>query len=60
MSIRRKKVIVSLDMTEMDHILWMDVENLTILEAGIIGQDLEMKVHIHVEFEHSTSIHTGY
>ena len=50
---------MSLDMTEMDRILWMDVENLTVhVEAGIIGQDLERKVL--VEFEHSTSIRTTY
>ena len=37
--------IISLDMTEMDRILWIDEENLTAhFEAGIIGQDLERMV----------------
>ena len=37
--------IVSLDMTEMDRILWIDEENLTAdTEAGIIRQDLERQV----------------
>ena len=36
-----KRPIISLDMTEMDRILWIDEENLTAhIEAGIIGQDL--------------------
>lgn len=36
--------IVSLDMTEMDNILWIDEDNLTAhIEAGIVGQDLERK-----------------
>lgn len=36
------RMIVSLDMTQMNKILWMDEENLTAnIEAGIIGQDLE-------------------
>lgn len=40
-----KRTIVSLDMTEMDRILWIDEENLTAhVEGGIIGQDLERKV----------------
>lgn len=45
--------IISLDMMEMDRILWLDEENLTAhVEAGIIGQDLERRVshthkHIH-------------
>ena len=40
---------MSLDMTEMDRILWIDVENLTIhVEAGIIGQDLERKVEFSI------------
>jgi alkyldihydroxyacetonephosphate synthase len=40
-----KRVVVSLDMTEMDKILWVDEENLTAhVEAGIIGQDLERLV----------------
>ncbi len=40
-----QRPIVSLDMTEMDKILWIDEENLTAhIEGGIIGQDLERKV----------------
>ena len=40
-----RRPIVSLDMTEMDRILWIDEENLTAhIEAGIIGQDLERQV----------------
>ena len=40
-----KRVVVSLDMTEMDNILWVDEENLTAkVQAGIIGQDLERLV----------------
>ena len=40
-----KRPIVSLDLTEMDRILWIDEENLTAhIEAGMIGQDLERKV----------------
>ena len=40
-----KRVVVSLDMTEMDKILWVDEENLTAhVEGGIIGQDLERLV----------------
>ena len=42
-----RRPIVSLDMTEMDRILWIDEENLTAhIEAGIIGQDLERQVHV--------------
>ena len=41
-----RRPIVSLDMTEMDRILWIDEENLTAhIEAGIIGQDLERMVY---------------
>ena len=41
-----KRPIVSLDMTEMDKILWIDEENLTAhIEGGIVGQDLERKVN---------------
>ena len=41
-----RRTIVSLDMTEMDRVLWLDEENLTAhVEGGIIGQDLERKVH---------------
>ena len=37
--------IVSLDMTEMDRIHWIDPENLMAhIECGIIGQDLERKL----------------
>lgn len=40
-----KRPIISLDMTDMDQILWIDEENLTAhIQAGIIGQDLERKV----------------
>jgi alkyldihydroxyacetonephosphate synthase len=39
------RVIVSLDMTEMDKILWIDDDNLTAhVQAGIVGQDLERKL----------------
>lgn len=42
-----KRTIVSLDMTEMDRVLWLDEENLTAhVEGGIIGQDLERKVEL--------------
>ena len=45
-----KRPIVSLDMTEMDRILWIDEENLTAhIEAGIIGQDLERQVQLYKE-----------
>ena len=45
-----RRPIVSLDMTEMDRILWIDEENLTAhIEAGIIGQDLERQVQIYLE-----------
>lgn len=40
-----QRPIISLDLTEMDRILWIDEENLTAhVEAGIIGQDLERRV----------------
>ena len=40
-----KRVVVSLDTSEMDKILWIDEENLTAhVQAGIIGQDLERLV----------------
>ena len=40
-----KRPVVSLDLSEMDQILWVDQENLTAhVQAGIIGQDLERKV----------------
>ena len=39
------RMIVSLDMTDMNHILWFDEENLLAhCEAGIVGQDLEKKL----------------
>eukprot|EP00794_Sanderia_malayensis_P010834 gene10834-11986_t len=39
------RMIVSVDMTEMDKILWIDEENLLAhIEAGIIGQELEEKL----------------
>lgn len=43
--VNEKRPIISLDMTEMDKILWIDEDNLTAhIEAGIVGQDLERKV----------------
>ncbi|XP_064396861.1 alkyldihydroxyacetonephosphate synthase, peroxisomal-like [Halichondria panicea] len=40
-----QRPIVSLDMTEMDKILWIDEENLTVcVEAGCVGQDLERRL----------------
>ncbi|XP_003384906.1 PREDICTED: alkyldihydroxyacetonephosphate synthase, peroxisomal-like [Amphimedon queenslandica] len=40
-----RRPIISLDMTEMDKILWIDEDNLTAhVEAGIVGQDLERKL----------------
>ena len=45
-----KRPVVSLDMTDMDQILWIDEENLTAhIQAGIIGQDLERKVGVVLE-----------
>lgn len=45
-----KRPVVSLDMTDMDQILWIDEENLTAhIQAGIIGQDLERKVCVVLE-----------
>ena len=42
-----KRPVVSLDLSEMDQILWIDEENLTAhIQAGIIGQDLERKVGV--------------
>lgn len=39
------RMIVSLDMTKMNRILWIDYENMTMCaEAGIIGEDLERQV----------------
>ncbi|XP_011270003.1 hypothetical protein CAOG_08432 [Capsaspora owczarzaki ATCC 30864] len=41
------RMIVSLDMTEMDRILWIDRESMTArIEAGIIGQDLERRLAV--------------
>ena len=41
-----KRMIVSLDMTDMNKILWFDEENLLAhVEAGIVGQDLEKKLN---------------
>ena len=43
--VTEKRMIVSLDMTEMKKILWIDEENLVAhIEAGIIGQELERQV----------------
>lgn len=43
--VTEKRMIVSLDMTEMKRILWVDEENLVAhIEAGIIGQELERQV----------------
>ncbi|XP_023221447.1 alkyldihydroxyacetonephosphate synthase, peroxisomal-like [Centruroides sculpturatus] len=39
------RMIISLDTSQMNRILWVDKENLTAcVEAGIIGQDLERKL----------------
>ncbi|XP_002153972.1 alkyldihydroxyacetonephosphate synthase, peroxisomal [Hydra vulgaris] len=43
--VSEKRMIVSLDMTDMNRILWFDEENLLAhCEAGIVGQDLEKKL----------------
>ena len=43
-----KRVIVSVDTSEMDQILWVDEENLTAhVQCGIIGQDLERMVRVY-------------
>ena len=40
-----KRVIVSVDTSEMDQILWVDEENLTAhVQCGVVGQDLERMV----------------
>ena len=40
-----ERVIVSMDTSEMDRILWLDEENLTVhVQSGMIGQDLERVV----------------
>ena len=45
-----KRPVASMDMTDMDQILWIDEENLTAhIQAGIIGQDLERKVGVVLE-----------
>ena len=55
-----RRPIVSLDMTEMDRILWIDEENLTAhIEAGIIGQDLERMVCTSCVHIHLFHIHVG-
>ena len=44
--VTEERMIVSLDMTEMKKILWVDDENLVAhIEAGIIGQELERQVN---------------
>ncbi|XP_074639266.1 alkyldihydroxyacetonephosphate synthase, peroxisomal-like [Acropora palmata] len=41
-----KRMIISLDMTKMKKILWVDEENLVAhIEAGIIGQELEQQLN---------------
>ncbi|XP_065340541.1 alkyldihydroxyacetonephosphate synthase, peroxisomal [Cloeon dipterum] len=43
-----KRMIVSLDMSQMNRILWLDQDNLVAcIEAGIIGQDLEKELKFH-------------
>jgi alkyldihydroxyacetonephosphate synthase len=40
-----KRMIVSIDTTEMNNVLWIDEQNLTMrAQAGIIGEDLERKL----------------
>uniref|UniRef100_T1IWY9 Alkylglycerone-phosphate synthase n=1 Tax=Strigamia maritima TaxID=126957 RepID=T1IWY9_STRMM len=40
------RMIVSIDMTQMNKILWINFENWTVrAEAGIIGQDLERELN---------------
>ncbi|XP_014380486.1 alkyldihydroxyacetonephosphate synthase, peroxisomal [Alligator sinensis] len=40
-----KRTIISLDTSQMNHILWIDERNLTArVEAGIVGQDLESQL----------------
>lgn len=54
-----QRPIISLDMTEMDRILWVDEKNLTAhVEAGIIGQDLERRVSklVKVSVHHSDCV----
>ena len=42
-----KRTILSLDMSQMNRILWLDSKNLlACCEAGIIGQDLERELQI--------------
>lgn len=42
-----KRTIISLDMSQMNRILWIDSENLLVCcEAGIIGQDLERELKL--------------
>ncbi|CAH1241220.1 AGPS [Branchiostoma lanceolatum] len=41
------RMIVSLDMSQMNNILWLDEKNLTMCaEGGIIGQDLERELNL--------------
>ena len=43
-----KRMIVSVDTTKMNKILWIDKDNLTVhAQAGIIGQDLERQLEKH-------------
>ena len=40
-----QRLIVSVDTSEMDRILWLDEENLTAhVQCGVVGQDLERMV----------------
>ena len=42
-------LLISLVHVQQDKILWIDDENLTVhVEAGIVGQDLERQVSIHI------------
>lgn len=43
-----RRIIISLDTSQMNSILWIDRENLiACCEAGIIGQDLEKQLRLH-------------
>lgn len=45
LSPKEKRMIVSLDMSRMNRIKWVDkINNLACIEAGIIGQDLEREL----------------
>ena len=40
------RMIVSVDMSRMNHVRWVDKKNFTAcVEAGIMGQDLERELH---------------